>query len=370
MRPADGLGMTPLERYQADVAQGGFHNDAGQQQAVGRLQGLYNSLVCPVVTTPAWLRLFSKKTPPLRGLYLWGGPGRGKTYLMDCFYESLPEATGRRVHFHRYMLEVHEALDGLTRITDPLDVVAGQQASQCRVLCLDEFHVTDVADAMLLTGLLTGLFRRGVVLVATSNTAPDALYPDGLQRQRFLPAIDQLKTHCQVFELNGKQDFRLEHLQHGSIYQIISGRPARDWLNTRLRDLAPLSGKHGKTRLSLAGRSLAVRALAGDIVWVEFAELCEQPHSVRDYLELAREFHTLLLEAVPLMTEEQDEAARRFIHLVDALYDHNVNLVVTAAAPPEQLYTGHRLQDAFARTASRLIEMSGQAYLAKPHRSD
>jgi len=362
--------MTPLERYKADLARDGFHHDVVQLQAIERLQSLYSRLVSPAASAPVWLRLFGKKTPTLQGLYLWGGPGRGKTYLMDCFYECLPENMGRRVHFHRYMLEVHEALDGLYRTRDPLDVVAGQQASQCRVLCLDEFHVTDVADAMLLAGLLTGLFRRGVALVATSNTAPDALYADGLQRQRFLPAIDQLKTHCQIFELDGKQDFRLEHLQHASIYQIISGQSAGDWLNGRLQDLAPLSGGHGQTSVHLAGRSVAVRALAGDVLWVEFSELCEQSHSVRDYLELAREFHTLLLEAVPLMTEEQDEAARRFIHLVDALYDHNVTLIVTAEVPPEQLYTGRRLQQAFARTASRLTEMSGQAYLTKPHRSN
>ena len=362
--------MTPLERYKADLARDGFHHDVVQQRAIERLQSLYSRLVSPVASAPVWLRLFGKKTPTPQGLYLWGGPGRGKTYLMDCFYECLPEKMGRRVHFHRYMLEVHAALDGLYRTRDPLDVVAGQQASQCRVLCLDEFHVTDVADAMLLAGLLTGLFRRGVALVATSNIAPDALYPDGLQRQRFLPAIDQLKTHCQVFELDGKQDFRLEHLQHASIYQIISGQPAGDWLNGRLQDLVPLAGGHGRTSIQLAGRSVAVRALAGDVLWVEFSELCEQSHSVRDYLELAREFHTLLLEAVPLMTEEQDEAARRFIHLVDALYDHNVTLIVTAEVPPEQLYTGRRLQQAFARTASRLTEMSGQAYLTKPHRSN
>ena len=358
--------MIPAERYQADLARDGFREDAAQRQAVERLQELYSTLISP---PPAWRWLLGRKPPPVQGIYLWGGPGRGKTYLMDCFIDSLPKGTGRRVHFHRYMLELHEALDSLPGTADPLDVVAGQQAGQCRVLCLDEFHVTDVADAMLLAGLLTGLFRRGVALVATSNTAPDELYTDGLQRQRFLPAIDQLKTHCQIFELDGEQDFRLEHLQHSSIYQIISEQAASEWLQGRLQDLAPLPAQT-QTSICLAGRTVAVKALAGDVIWMEFSELCEQPHSARDYLELAREFHTLLIESVPLMSEEQDEAVRRFIHLVDALYDHNVTLIVTAAEAPEQLYTGLRLQSAFARTASRLTEMSGQAYLAKPHRSD
>jgi cell division protein ZapE len=362
--------MTPEERYLADLEHDGFHDDPLQRQAVRRLQRVYENLVCPSAKASVWSRLFAKKEPPVQGLYLWGGPGRGKTYLMDCFFESLPENAGRRVHFHRYMLEVHEALDSLVRTTDPLDVVAGQQADRCRVLCLDEFHVNDVADAMLLAGLLSGLFRRGVVVVATSNTEPDALYPDGLQRQRFLPAIDQLKKHCQVFELHGKKDFRLEHLQHGSIYQIISGQSAEDWLKDRLRDLVPATDRRRITTVNLAGRSLPVRALAGDVLWMEFSELCERPHSVRDYLELAREFHTLLLGTVPLMSEEQDEAARRFIHLVDALYDHNVTLVMAAAAMPDRLYTGLRLQAQFARTASRLTEMSGQAYLERPHRPD
>ncbi len=362
--------MTPSERHRSDLARAGFHHDAAQQRAIDKLQSLYDQLACPVADTSLWSKLFSGKTSPLQGLYLWGGPGRGKTYLMDCFYESLPETIGRRVHFHRYMLEVHEALDGLVRTTDPLDVVAGQQADQCRVLCLDEFHVTDVADAMLLAGLLTGLFRRGVALVATSNIAPDDLYPDGLQRQRFLPAIDQLKTHCEIFELDAGTDFRLEHLQHGSMYQIIDAQQAGEWLQGRLGDLVPLSGTRGPVNVHLAGRPVAVRALAGDVIWMEFSELCEQPHSARDYLELAREFHTVLLEAVPSMSEEQDEAARRFIHLVDALYDHNVTLIMTAEVSPEQLYTGHRLRAVFARTTSRLIEMSGQAYLVKQHRSN
>lgn len=363
------MGVTPSERYQADLARDGFCEDTSQRQAVERLQSLYDTLTHPPPAPPVWLRLMGRKVSPVQGIYLWGGPGRGKTYLMDCFVDSLPLGTGRRMHFHRYMLEVHEALDSLPGTADPLDVVAGQQARHCRVLCLDEFHVTDVADAMLLAGLLTGLFRRGVTLVATSNTAPDELYMDGLQRQRFLPAIDLLKSHCQVFRLDSEQDFRLQHLQHSSIYQIIGEQTASAWLQGRLLDLAPLPAQI-QTSIFLTGRVVAVKALAGDVIWMEFSELCEQPHSVRDYLELAREFHTLLLEAVPRMTEEQDEAVRRFIHLVDALYDHNVNLIVAAAAAPEQLYAGLRLQSAFARTASRLTEMSGQAYLAKPHRSD
>ena len=361
--------MTPRERYQVDLGRKGFHADTGQAKAVDLLQALYDDLSSPRPAFPVWKRLLGHRPALIRGIYLYGGPGRGKTYLMDSFFDSLPFTEKRRVHFHRFMLEIHEALDALPVMPDPLRIVARQLADRYRVLCLDEFHVTDVADAMLLSGLLEVLFEKGITLVATSNTAPDALYKDGLQRHRFLPAISLLQNNALVVELGGRQDFRLELLQHSGTYEIADAERAREWLEQHLRNLAPV-GLHRDTSIKLYGRELPVRARAEDIVWFSFEELCQRPHSARDYLELAREFHTLLLEGVPHFGEDLDEAARRFIHLIDALYDHGVKLVVTAADRPDRLYEGDRLETLFRRTASRLTEMSSKHYLAKPHRSN
>lgn len=360
--------MTPSQRYQADLGRQGFHHDVAQQQAVAMLQSLYQGLLAPAPAFPVWKRLLGQRARPVKGLYLWGGPGRGKTYLMDCFYECLPFREKRRVHFHRFMLEIHEALDALPRTPDPLLVVADQLARACRVLCLDEFHVTDIADAMLLAGLLEALFARQLTLVATSNIAPRALYKDGLQRDRFLPAIDLLQDNAMVYEIAGKQDFRLELLQHSGTYQLARGKAAREWLEQALGELAPVEIQRQAT-VRVHGRELQAHALAEDIVWFDFNELCLQPRSARDYLELAREFHALLLEGVPCMGEDLDEAARRFIHLIDALYDHGVKLLATADATPDRLYVGTRLEKAFQRTASRLTEMSSKHYLSCPHRT-
>jgi cell division protein ZapE len=359
--------MSPRERYHADLGRVGFHDDADQQRALCCLQDLYEQLVNPVPRRAPWARLLGRQATPVQGLYLWGGPGRGKTYLMDCFFESLPFSEKRRVHFHRLMLEIHAVLKTLPRTPNPLPIVAQRLAEGCRVLCLDEFHVTDVADAMLLGGLLQSLFARLVTLVATSNTAPDELYRDGLQRERFMPAIGLLKTHTRVHHLDGARDFRLELLQESGTYRVADGTSDLDWMFARLRELAAVEPRWDSV-VRFLGRDLHARAIADDIAWFEFQELCLKPRSVRDYLELAREFHTLLLEGVPHFDEQQDEAALRFMHLIDALYDHGVKCIIVADDLPERLYERGRLQKPFARTASRLTEMSRASYLARPHR--
>ena len=359
--------MTPAARYRADLEQAGFRPDPAQRRAVRHLQSLHEALRAPP-RRRWWQTLTGRRPAPVRGLYLWGGPGRGKTWLMDRFHDSLPFAARRRVHFHRFMLEVHARLDALPRTPDPLRIVARGIAGEARVLCLDEFHVTDIADAMLLAGLLEALFQQGITLVATSNLRPRDLYPDGLQRERFLPAIGLIERHTRVLALDGGQDFRLLELEQGGTSRI--GGDGGAWLAARFDALVPPGCRRPATVLRVSGREVPARALAEDVAWFDFDTLCRRPLSARDYLELAREFHTLLLQDVPQLDEEADEAARRFMHLVDALYDHGVKLVMNAAVEPARLYRGRRLAAAFARTASRLTEMAGAAYLARPHRPD
>ena len=337
---------TPLQRYYADLARLGWREDADQAATMQRLQHLYEALVA-VRPRQGWLdRLRRRPLQPVRGLYLWGGTGRGKTWLVDSFYACLPFPEKSRLHYHAFMQEVHARL---------------------QLLCLDEFHVTDIADAMLLGGLLQALFARGITLVVTSNLAPDELYLDGLQRDRFLFAIELLKRHTQAVHLQGEADYRCAHLDAAGNYHPSDAADTGARMREHLARLAPEPAVEG-AQLELNRRTVPVRALAGDLAWFDFSELCERPLWAADYLELARRFHTLLLSDVPVLDEDRDDAAKRFMHLIDALYDHNVKLVITAAAPPPQLYTGRYLQFAFQRTASRLIEMTGHRYLARAHR--
>ncbi len=367
--PPDRL-QPPREHYQAVLATGVIQPDAAQQRVVEYLQSLYESLLVPPPRPAFWERLVGRRHAPVRGLYLWGGPGRGKTWLMDAFFDSLPLAEKRRVHFHRFMLEIHAALDALPKTPNPLPIVANQLAAQFRLLCIDEFHVTDVADAMLLAGLLEALFDRQVTVVATSNIEPRLLYHEGLQRARFLPAISLIEQHTRVVALDGGEDYRLALLQQSGTC-LVGADPdaAHAWLAEHFDALTAMPPTNDAV-LSLAGRTLHSVAMAEDVVWFSFAELCLRPRSSRDYLELAREFHTLLLERVPAMSGELDEGARRFIHLIDALYDHGVKLVMSAERTPDQLYTGRQLARPFQRTASRLTEMASEYYLSRPHRPD
>ncbi|MGE5154379.1 MAG: cell division protein ZapE [Bdellovibrio bacteriovorus] len=298
---------------------------------------------------------------PVSGIYLWGGVGRGKTYLMDWFYDALSLATKRRLHFHHFMRGIHEAMAGLPKQPDPLEVVADRWRREVRVLCLDELVVTDIADAMILHRLLHALFSRGLTLVTTSNTHPRDLYRNGLQRALFLPAIDLIERHTRVFELDGGSDYRLRALQKGGVYfDSESGEG-------QLADcFARLTGGHAETadRLSLNGRSFPVRGLGTDVIWFDFEALCGTPRSVSDYIEIAREYHTLLLSGVPILTPSREAEARRFVHLVDELYDQRVKLVLWAEAPVDGLYQGGIPQFPHERLLSRLTEMQASDYLA------
>jgi cell division protein ZapE len=306
---------------------------------------------------------FSVPAEPVKGVYLWGGVGRGKTYLMDWFAQALPMAGKQRVHFHHFMRQVHDELADLPRQPDPLEVLADRRCRELRVLCLDELVVTDITDAMLLSGLLKALFRRGVTLVTTSNTPPDQLYRNGLQRQLFLPAIDLIERHTHVFELDGGIDYRLRTLAEAGVYFHTAQGAGEERL---AETFARLTGGHAADRdvLHVNHRDVPVRRMGADVVWLDFDVLCGGARSAADYIEIAREFHTLLLSGVPRLTPALDAAARRFLHLVDELYDRRVKLILSADVPLGELYAGGLHDFPHDRLLSRLTEMQSSAYLA------
>ncbi|MGQ0620218.1 MAG: cell division protein ZapE [Panacagrimonas sp.] len=357
--------LSPRARYEQDLCKPGFVRDTAQAAAIDALHAVYEELLAK----PPKRLLVSRRLrwPRVDGLYLWGGVGRGKTHLMDVFYEALPFARKQRTHFHRFMLEVHERRRGFPDEQDPLKLVAKEIAERVRVLCFDEFYVSDIADAMILGRLLKCLFRYGVTLIATSNCAPDLLYPNGLQRANFLPAITMLKHHVRVLNVDGGTDYRLRALTRAELYHWPNDARADELFEIAFDDIAPEPGHHDAT-LEIHGRSLSIRRLADGVAWFDFAEICDGPRSAADYVELAREHHTILISSIPQLTAEREDPARRFINLVDEFYDRGVKLLLAAAVPQEQLYTGQRLRFEFARTQSRLAEMQSHEYLARPHK--
>ncbi len=348
--------------------------DPVQRRIVERLDDLHRRLLAPVGAPPsgllgglrAALGLTGRDAVPVRGLYLWGGVGRGKTHLMNGFHDSLPFTEKSRVHFHRFMLRIHAELRTLGGRSDPLRDVAARLAAESRVICFDEFHVSDITDAMLLGRLLEHLFASGVTLVATSNVAPRDLYAGGLQRARFLPAIDLIEAHTDVVEVDAPIDYRLRALEGAEIYHC----PLDDRADASLREafdaLQPENVREGEV-LQVLGRQLETRRTADGIAWFDFAELCDTARSTADYVEIARDFHTVILADIPALDDRAPDRVLRFVHLVDELYDRNVNLVASAAAPPEALYSGERHAHPFERTRSRLVEMRSRDYLARKH---
>lgn len=365
---------TPLERYRSDISSGNFVRDAAQETAVRELQDLHDRLLKRGGKKKAGLlgRLFGGsggKVEPERGLYFWGGVGRGKTYLMDNFFESLPFDDKMRAHFHRFMRRVHEDLKLLKGEKNPLEKVADGIASEARVICFDEFFVSDITDAMILGTLLSHLFERGVALVATSNIIPDGLYRDGLQRQRFLPAIALLNQHCKVVNVDGGVDYRLRALEKAEIYHSPLGAAAEQALGLAFTSLVPAAEEVQRdVGIAIEGRQIASRAVGEDVVWFDFAALCDGPRSQNDYIEIAREFHAVLVGNVPQLTSQMEDQARRFINMVDEFYDRGVKLIVSAAVELENIYDGSRLVFEFERTRSRLLEMQSHEYLARPHK--
>ncbi len=363
---ADRAHAGPIRAYLDGAAAGRWQHDAAQLAALRELERIHLALLDP---PRAGLidRLRGRRPPPPRGLYLWGGVGRGKTFVVDLFYEQLPITAKRRVHFHRFMTEVHERLRGLSGREDPLADVAEDLAGEIRLLCLDEFFVVDIGDAMILGRLLQHLIARGVCLVTTSNTVPDQLYRDGLQRERFLPAIALLNAHCMVHELVSVTDYRLRNLRQGRTWLVPDDAAAEAELCLLFERLT-IEAAAGPRHCQVNGRRIDCRRQAEGVVWFDFEALCEGPRAVADYIELARDFHTVLLSGLPQMDAGHDNAARRFVHLVDEFYDRAVNLVVAAAVPIVEVYVGDRLRHEYERTCSRLIEMQSEDYLGREHR--
>ena len=363
--------MTPESRYQEDLSQNGFSVDPAQALAVEHLQTLYDQL-CQQQDqglTAKIGRLFGKHPPPVKGLYFWGGVGRGKTYLMDTFYHCLPFDRKIRMHFHHFMRRVHSELTDLEGEKNPLNIVAERLAKEARIICFDEFFVSDITDAMILGGLFEQLFKHGVTLVATSNVEPVNLYENGLQRARFLPAINLLNQNTQVINLDGGIDYRLRLLEKADTFYTPLNDQSQQQLERIFLELVP---DHRQIRqsasLSISGREVMSVKTGEDIAWFSFSELCDSPRSQNDYIELASVFHTVFLENIPAMDASKDDQCRRFINLIDEFYDRNVKLIISAETRPEQLYGGGNLSFEFKRTLSRLQEMQSREYLARPHK--
>jgi cell division protein ZapE len=353
-----------LRHYRELLAGGGFTPDVDQQAAATALDALARSLHARP-TRGLLGRLRGSRQPAPPGIYLWGPVGRGKTWLMDLFFDGLEIDDKERIHFHRFMRRVHDALRDLGEARDPLRRVADDWSRRCRVLCLDEFFVSDIADAMLLAGLLERLFENGTTLVTTSNVEPDALYRDGLQRARFLPAIELIKRHTRTVRLDGAVDYRLRILERAEIYHAPLDAAADRGLEAAFRRMAADSEMN--PLLAINGREFRARQRGDGVVWFDFHELCGKPRGAIDFIEIARAFNTVLISNTPCMGEDDSDAARRFITLVDEFYDRNVKLLMSAAAPVDALYRGERLAFEFQRTVSRLTEMQSHDYLARPH---
>lgn len=363
--------QSPEEHYRADLQREDFAFDEAQESAVKLLQSLYERL-CEPEKKPNFVSKFFQKSSqkePLEGLYFWGGVGRGKTYLMDVFYEALPFERKLRLHFHRFMRRVHQDLKKYKGHQDPLEKVAEDLASEARVLCFDEFFVTDITDAMILANLLRGLFQRGVTLVATSNIEPEGLYKEGLQRSQFLPAIALLKQHTKVVNIDSGIDYRLRALERVELFHYPHDAHAEVLMDDNFLRLVPDANEiQRNTRLDIESRFIDTLAICEDVVWFDFYQICDGPRSQNDYIEVAKEFHTVLISNVPAF-DKQDDLARRFVNLVDEFYDRHVNLVLSAEVALQDLYVSGRLSFEFERTQSRLLEMQSTEYLGKEHRA-
>jgi len=360
---------TPLSLYQADLLKPSFLPDEAQKQAITLLQRLYDDLSSAETQSTSKSSFFDrllgtkkKKKVLLKGLYFYGGVGRGKTYLVDLFFNCLTTPRKQRLHFHHFMLQVHQQLTALQGQVNPLKQIAKQFAQQTDVICFDEFFVEDITDAMILAGMFEALFEEGVILVATSNIHPDHLYKNGLQRARFLPAIALIKQHCEVFNLDGGKDYRIGRLVGAKIYHYPLGEQTTISMRKAFDTFA--SGSQSNTSsIAIHGRHIPTIAASHETLFIEFSALCDGPRSVHDYIELAILYRTVLIANVPSMNDQHNDLTRRFIALVDEFYDRHVVLIMSAETEVANLYKGERLAFEFQRCVSRLLEMQSQDYL-------
>ncbi len=371
--------MSLTAEYKKALQQPDMKHDAVQEQAIAKLEALSHALT-QEPESPA-LRLLKKISPfarhqlkPIPGLYFWGGVGRGKTWLMNLFFEELAIEQKKRIHFHHFMLNIHDELDALNKgqnagqnKKNPLRHIARELAKKYRVLCIDEFIVTNITDAMILSELLHALFKHQVCLIATSNRVPDDLYLNGLQRERFLPAIEQIKTHTEVFHLDSGVDHRTSLLEQSDVYYSPIDESTEQNISLRVQELAITPVIENNT-LTILGREIQTISSSEEVVWFDFEVICTTPRAAQDYIELAQRFNTVFISNIPVLDEYSDDKARRFIYLIDELYDRSVKLIASAQAEPEKLYRGDMLEFAFHRTSSRLIEMRSHHYLCQSHK--
>lgn len=358
--------MDVRSAYQRALTERGYSADASQLVAVERLQRAFEEWQAYKQRRSNRIKRLVNHPDLPRGLYLWGGVGRGKSFLMDSFYSVVPLVRKSRLHFHEFMRDVHRRLDDLKGVADPLNDVAQQIARRNRLICFDEFHVSDIADAMILYNLLQALFANGVTFIMTSNYAPDDLYPNGLHRDRMLPTIDLLKSRLDVVNVDSGVDYRRRVLEQVEAYLTPLGPEADATLREAFSRLA--ESKEEDPRLHIETREIKALRRAGTVVWFDFATLCGGPRSQNDYLEIASRFHTVILSGVPRMSAGMASEARRFTWLIDVLYDHRVKLIMSAEVLPEELYTEGALANEFHRTASRIVEMQSREYMEAERR--
>ena len=368
--------MSLTAEYKKALQQPDMVHDTAQERAIELLEKLSIELSDNsggLLTRLRRLSPFGSHQPAVpRGLYLWGGVGRGKTWLMNLFFEQLAIEQKYRVHFHHFMLDIHGKLAELNKLKNgkqknPLQYIARQLSIKYRVLCIDEFIVTNITDAMILSELLRALFHNGVCIVATSNRVPDDLYLNGLQRERFLPAIDLIKTHTEVFHLDGGTDHRTSLLEQANVFYTPITEDTNRQIELRMQELAITPVIENRT-LKILNRDVESIRCSDEIVWFDFDVICSSPRAAQDYIDIAQRFNTVIVTNIPVMDEYSDDKARRFIYLIDELYDRNVTLIASADAEAECLYTGDMLEFAFHRTSSRLVEMSSHQYLSQTHK--
>ncbi|BAO86717.1 cell division protein ZapE [Caballeronia cordobensis] len=358
--------MNVTEYYENELRTRGYRSDEAQLAAVARLQRCYEEWVAYKSRRSNALKKFLVHPDLPRGVYMWGGVGRGKSFLMDSFFAVVPVQRKTRLHFHEFMREVHRELEELKGQADPLDELAKRIAKRFRLICFDEFHVSDIADAMILYRLLDRLFKNGVQFVMTSNYEPDTLYPEGLHRDRLLPAIELIKEHLDVLNVDAGTDYRRQTLSQVKAYHTPLGAAASEALRADFAKLAAVPDE--SPILHIEKREIKALRKADGVVWFDFATLCGGPRSQNDYLELANRFHAVILSDVPQMTPRMASEARRFTWLIDVFYDHKVKLLMSAAVPAEELYVEGPMANEFARTVSRIVEMQSKEYLEAPRR--